>query len=189
MLFQVVLAVAILSSLIIATPMPEPDWTYLDVFEYLVKRGGTSNPTAQLIERHIDATGRDWNEVYQHDITGPGDAILTVDNSPAGRALKKRGYPAKSITGYPFSGDCSGPIHYTWDNAAEGQCFEYWSGNVQEWMSSVKVTNFDRGVSVYMYSSDNCGGYVEAVVSDGAHQNFCASTGRYSFASFSYLYS
>jgi len=73
MLFQVVPAVELFSSLVITTPVsePEPDWTYLDVFQYLVRRGGTSNPTAQLIERQINATGRDWNEVYQHDITGP----------------------------------------------------------------------------------------------------------------------
>jgi len=189
MLFQVVLVVAVLSSIAITTPVSEPDWTYLDMFQYLVKRGSTSSPTAQLIERHVNVTARDWNEVYQHDIIGPGGAILTVDHSPAGRTLKKRGYPANSITGYLDTTDCHGKVHYTWDNTAEGECIAWWDGIDIIMMNALKVTDFDRGITVTGFAGGGCSGDT-ATTGVVAHLDECiVASPIHGFAGFSYLYS
>src|SRR5271154_2064161 len=154
--FSVLLAVALLSSLAVSTPVLEPDWTYLDIYQYLVKRGSIDHPAAKLVQSHINMTARDWNEVYQHDIAGPGGAILTVDHSPAGRALKQRGYPSQSITAYILSNDCTGSAHFTWKNPQPDLCYEYWEGEIDYQMGSLKVTDFDYSIMVSTFPDRNC---------------------------------
>jgi hypothetical protein len=133
------------------------DSTYRDLYEYFVKRNGPDDPTANLIARHVSMTLRDWDDVYQEDVPGPAGSILTSDNTPKGRERAKRGYPSNSITAYTSTADCSGPYHYTFDNAQYNVCYPLIPLFP---MFSLKVTDLPASSYLMMYidRGTGCGG-------------------------------
>ena len=84
-------------NLIAATPVSVPDdaavsentrnWTYRDIYNYAIGKGGANDTTAHIIADHVNQTGRNWADTYRNDITW-NNATLTLSHHVA--TLKER---------------------------------------------------------------------------------------------------
>jgi hypothetical protein len=79
LLLSLTLVVATLFSLLSsAVPTPTTHWTYQDLLDYGIERGGTDDTTAQTVRLHITMSGKQWNDPYEHDIITDNGGVLVV---------------------------------------------------------------------------------------------------------------
>src|SRR5271170_5782971 len=99
--------------LINAAPMGSPanDWTYGDVYFYALQKRGTDDPIAELIARHVNGTNRQWDDVYQGDITISNGGTLTVRDGPHARAFAKR--DSNYVQAFPWVSNCDDSVSFT----------------------------------------------------------------------------
>ena len=125
-------------------------WTYRNLYDYAVSKGGPNDPTAQVLLTHLNNTGIGWDEKYGHDVV-LNNGVLTVAQSPGGSAeLEKRAMPGWTyVVAYPWVGNCQDPVSWTWSPAPENQCIGYWSNGVALRMYSAYVNIAGRAFNVY----------------------------------------
>src|ERR1700676_2304566 len=86
------LAALVLSPFVIAAPLDsvlvERDgiWSYNDLYQHAVERGGADDLIAAAIARHVNKTGYSWDKGYEDDIKF-GNATLIVHNSFVKRGI------------------------------------------------------------------------------------------------------
>lgn len=61
------------------------DWSYRNLYDYPISKGGPNDLIAQVLLTHLNNTGLGWDEKYAHDIV-LNNGVLTVAQSPGGRA-------------------------------------------------------------------------------------------------------
>jgi hypothetical protein len=154
-------ALATSPSLVLAAPVAEPgDWTYKQVHEYAVKRGGVDDPVADLVARHVGNTERSWDEVYQHDIK-IRDGTLTVDSTPAGRLLRRADFPNGAVQAFPWVGNCDDSVSFTWSPVHTDGCYTYSENGNNIRMYSIYISNVwanGDGPEILMFQdSQSCG--------------------------------
>src|SRR5271154_5858165 len=130
MRFSVFLAAAALVAplLINAAPTGSPanNWTYGDVYSYALQKRGTDDPIAQLIARHVNGTDRQWDDVYQGDITISNGGTLTVRDTPHARLGKR---DSNYVQAFPWVSNCDDSVSFTWTNVeSPSTCYSYWEG-------------------------------------------------------------
>jgi hypothetical protein len=129
-----------------ARAIADTDWTYLDILNYAITKGGANHPVALLVEHHVNQSeGVAWTDIYGGDIRYE-DTVLTVSRSPHGRHLLAKLNPFVTLDsdpfiiqreggelppstyaiGYPFVDNCNDPVSFTWQNIVAGQCYGYW---------------------------------------------------------------
>ena len=121
------------------------DWTYRNLYDYAVSKGGPNDPTAQVLLTHLNNMGIGWDEKYGHDIV-LNNGVLTVAQSPGGRAeLEKRAMPGWTyVVAYPWVGNCQDSVSWTWSPAPENECIGYWSDGVALRMYSAYVNMLEE---------------------------------------------
>jgi hypothetical protein len=168
-IFVQAVAAIFTSKFIHATPTSQPDisarysytshdWTYGNLYDYAVSKGGPNDPTAQVLLTNLNHTGIGWNEKYGHDIV-LNNGVLTVAQSPGGRAeLEKRAMPGWTyVVAYPWVGDCQDSVSWTWSPAPENEWVGYWRNGVALRMYSAYVNIAGRVFNTY--GDLDCMGY------------------------------
>jgi hypothetical protein len=160
--FAAAVLAALLPSFILTAPVADfTDWTYNHVYQYAVKRGGSDDPVASLIARHVETTKRGWDDVYQHNIKINSGATLTIAKSPAGRLFRRANFPNGAIEAFPYASACDGDVSFTWSPVDTDGCYTYDDNGENIRMYSAQVSgvyaNGDGPELIMFQDSQSCG--------------------------------
>jgi hypothetical protein len=177
------IVIAFFFSLIAATPVSVPDdaavsedtrnWTYRDIYNYAVGKGGANDTTAHIIADHVNQTGRNWEDTYRNDITW-NNATLTLSHHVA--TLKERQLPGTYLTGFPWVANCNDAVSWTWFPITLWQCYSYWIGGSPYRMYSIYAITNAR--TLWLYRDSNTCNYGQSVKYSYAHGCYSSQTGQ-----------
>ncbi len=147
-----------------AATTPGEDWSYRDVYNYALERGGAEDPIAALVAEHVEQSDAiAWDDMYQGDINLDG-AVLTVDETAHGRAVRaSKPGDWGTITAYPYAshlGACRDHIFFTWKNT-NAVCHTFvtcgTAGCRRLRMSDIQSNTSFRGISMWQNKIDCTG--------------------------------
>lgn len=143
-----------------ATPVSS-GWTYGDIHEYAIKRGGVDDPTAEIVRRHIANHGKPWDRAYEDDITLDDGAVLVIaahNFTPPAGPQKRQHTPVGGMTAFPWVSNCHDNVYFTWTTTSIG-CYTYISNGVHLRMYSVYKNGPTQGIpTVVAYRDPRYGG-------------------------------